>query len=115
MKHARKDYDRIQDPALKNRKKYKNVVHPIEEDEPVFLLRAKDPVAYKAVLYWANEAGKVGASSEIIDAARKQANLMKQWEPKNTRPDLPEEKTDLDVQIPEDIDPIDSPEISDDE
>jgi len=34
MKHARSDYDRIQDPEGK-----------IPEDEPVFLLRACDPAA----------------------------------------------------------------------
>jgi len=44
MKHARKDYDRIQDPA-----------GLIPEDEPVFLLRAKDKFAPKIVRMWAHE------------------------------------------------------------
>lgn len=42
MKHARDDYNRIQDPA-----------HLIPEDEPVFLLRGKDKYAAEAVLLYA--------------------------------------------------------------
>ena len=42
MFHARKDYNRIQDPENK-----------IPEDEPVFLLRAQDIVAAEVVRYWA--------------------------------------------------------------
>lgn len=39
MKHARKDYDRFQDPANK-----------IPEDEPVMLFRAQDQYAVDALL-----------------------------------------------------------------
>lgn len=39
MRHARKDYERFQDPEGK-----------IPNDEPVFLLRAKDKYAAEAVL-----------------------------------------------------------------
>lgn len=42
MIHARQDYMRIQDPENK-----------IAEDEPVFLLRAKDAIAPHAVRRWA--------------------------------------------------------------
>lgn len=42
MKHAREDYDRIQDP-----------LGLIPEDEPVFLLRAQDRLACQAVAYYA--------------------------------------------------------------
>ena len=42
MKHARKDYNRIQDPENK-----------IPEDEPVFLLRGKDPFAATVVRTYA--------------------------------------------------------------
>lgn len=43
MKHARADYDRIQDPA-----------GLIPENEPVFLLRAQDQTAAKTVMFWAS-------------------------------------------------------------
>jgi hypothetical protein len=42
MIHARKDYDRIQDPALGDPSLLGEGCSPIGEDEPVFLLRAKD-------------------------------------------------------------------------
>ena len=42
MKHARKDYDRIQDPALGDPSLLGEGCSPIAEDEPVFLIRAKD-------------------------------------------------------------------------
>ena len=41
MIHARKDYNRIQDPAQK-----------IPEDEPVFLLRAQDRTAAEVLRFW---------------------------------------------------------------
>ncbi len=43
MIHARPDYNRIQDPD-----------NLIPDDEPVFLLRAKDRTAPAAVDAWAN-------------------------------------------------------------
>ena len=42
MKHARKDYNRIQDPENK-----------IPADEPVFIVRAQDPLAADVMRYWA--------------------------------------------------------------
>ena len=42
MKHARQDYNRIQDPAIENPELLAPGTSPIAEDEPVFLLRAKD-------------------------------------------------------------------------
>ena len=43
MLHARKDYNRIQDPENK-----------IGEDEPVFIVRAQDMFAIKAMQAWAD-------------------------------------------------------------
>ncbi|MEE8262705.1 MAG: hypothetical protein V3R83_09610 [Gammaproteobacteria bacterium] len=81
MKHARKDYDRIQDPA-----------GLIGEDEPVFLLRAKDTVAPKAVRAWADLADAAGASRVIVLAAIAQSERMERWQAENGRkvPDMPE-------------------------
>ncbi len=69
MKHARSDYDRIQDPA-----------GLIPDDEPVFLLRGQDAVAPGVVENWARAAGAIGASSEIVTAAFRQASEMRVWQ-----------------------------------
>ena len=53
MKHARADYDHIQDPT-----------GHIPADEPVFLLRAGDMNAPNAVRHWAHQAWANGASRE---------------------------------------------------
>lgn len=52
MRHARKDYDRIQDPALTDPSLALGST-PIAEDEPVFLLRASDDLAPEVVREWA--------------------------------------------------------------
>jgi len=69
MFHARKDYNRIQDPEGK-----------IPEDEPVFLLRGQDVTAPEVVEYWADLAAARGASNEIVMAAREQSLRMKDWQ-----------------------------------
>lgn len=80
MKHARADYDRIQDPA--------NI---IPEDEPVFLLRASDTVAPDTVRSWAMRAKSIGASDEIVKAAVMQASRMDAWQIQHSSkvPDMP--------------------------
>jgi hypothetical protein len=77
MKHAREDYNRIQDPA-----------GLIGEDEPVFLIRATDKIGWAAVEAWANLAEAAGASHEIIDLARHHAKRMRGW-PNQHIPDIP--------------------------
>lgn len=81
MKHARKDYNRFQDPENK-----------IPEDEPVFLLRAQDTIAPSVVEVWSIAAHKVGASPEIVEAAYKHAQEMRKWQEKHGSkvPDMPE-------------------------
>lgn len=81
MKHARVDYDRIQDPA-----------GLIGEDEPVFLLRAKDVVAAKAVRAWAALAAVAGADLLMVNASLVQADRMEFWQEINSCkvPDMPE-------------------------
>jgi hypothetical protein len=68
MKHARADYQRIQDPA-----------GIIPEDEPVFLLRAQDPAAPSALRAWADKNLMLGGSVELSDSARAHAVLMENW------------------------------------
>lgn len=78
MKHAREDYNRIQDPH-----------GLIPEDEPVFLLRAQDQLACKAVAYYASLCTMVQAP-EVAAKARAHSSLMASW-PKKKVPDLPAE------------------------
>ncbi|MHB1870843.1 MAG: hypothetical protein ACYCT1_08315 [Steroidobacteraceae bacterium] len=81
MKHAREDYQRIQDPAKL-----------IPEDEPVFLLRGQDAAALAAVEEWVNEAGRLGASPAMIGSAQAQADRMRQWQREHGGhvPDMPD-------------------------
>ena len=69
MKHARPDYDRIQDPA-----------GLIPDDEPVFLLRGQDMAAPETVEVWALKVESLGASNKIVTAAFEQAARMRIWQ-----------------------------------
>ena len=81
MKHAREDYDRIQDPA-----------GLIPENEPVFLIRGQDLAAPEALRAYAVLAHSKGASIELVAATLGHARQMEAWQrlvaPKI--PDLPE-------------------------
>lgn len=72
MIHARDDYNRIQDPA-----------HLIPEDEPVFLLRAKDRYAAEAVLLYAQNILEdelaTPAAIAIAERASEWANEMRRY------------------------------------
>ena len=72
MKHAREDYNRIQDPA-----------GLIGEDGPVFLLRAKDKTAPNIVRKWAMEQVNQGSEDPCIEVALKWADVMEEWQKKN--------------------------------
>jgi hypothetical protein len=75
MRHARPDYDRIQDPLGK-----------IPLDEPVFLLRAQDEHAPVAVRAYADAVEAAGGDAEIIRRSREQADRMDAW-PTRKAPD----------------------------
>ena len=81
MKHARKDYDRIQDPA-----------GLIPQDEPVFLIRGQDEVGPEVLRCWATLAELAGADREIISKVMDHAEAMERWQIQHRRkiPDLPE-------------------------
>lgn len=79
MKHARKDYDRIQDPSNK-----------IPTDEPVFLLRAQDLSAPATLRFWAAENLQRGGSAEGSRLACEQAAAMERWPTKKVM-DMPED------------------------
>lgn len=85
MRHASRDYDRIQDPA-----------GLIPADEPVFLLRGKDRAAPGTVRFWADAALALGADGELTSLAYDQAAAMEAWQAEHGGgqvPDLPAEPT----------------------
>lgn len=69
MKHARPDYNRIQDPAGK-----------IPEDEPVFLLRGQDKAAPGAVRAYAEILESMGGDPVLVRQSREQAKRMEEWQ-----------------------------------
>lgn len=80
MKHAREDYNRIQDPEGK-----------IPENEPVFLLRGQDLAAPAILREYAMTAHAMGASDDLVLRTLHQARLMEAWQREVARktPDLP--------------------------
>ncbi len=89
MKHARKDYDRIQDPH-----------NWIPDDEPVFLIRGQDAVAPDILDQYASTLnirfGAFPGVEEIVEAVKQHANEMRIWQ-KNVKvkiPDIPHEPGD---------------------
>lgn|SRR5574343_1032643 len=116
MRHARKDYDRIQDLAevcqwlsesfsqddvrevertgperiirlLEARYQFDRTVMPIPIDEPVFLLRGQDKIASSTVAFWAGEALSAGADGVTCSKAVDWAETMAMWPIKKT-PDM---------------------------
>lgn len=68
MRHARPDYNRIQDLSGK-----------IPADEPVFLLRGQDKLAADTVRFWAFAAERKKLDPEMIHIARAHAAIMESW------------------------------------
>lgn len=83
MKHARKDYARIQDPA-----------GLIPYDEPVMLFRAQDRHAAMTVRYYADLlADDPAVAPEMVESVREWAVKMNEW-PNKKVPDLPRKMND---------------------
>lgn len=77
MKHARADYDRIQDPA-----------GLIPVDEPVLLFRAQDKhFEMVATLYYVL-VERDGGDPKIVEAVKRHIDLAKAW-PVRKSPDMP--------------------------
>lgn len=76
MKHARDDYNRIQDPWGR-----------IHGDEPVFLIRGQDQVGAQAVRVWADLNEGCGGDPALTSLARQHADRMDAW-PKKKPADL---------------------------
>ncbi|WP_372775637.1 hypothetical protein [Mangrovibacterium sp.] len=78
MKHARADYNRIQDPENK-----------IPANEPVFLLRAQDKFAPELLLRWAAKLRLDGGQPAMAEMVENHAQEMIEWQKKTVKiPDL---------------------------
>ena len=82
MIHARKDYDRIQDPSGK-----------IAEDEPVILFRAHDALAPVMIAKYVELLRMHHAEQHMIDTNIVHELRMRQWQRINRckLPDMPED------------------------
>lgn len=81
MLHARTDYDaRIQDSDSL-----------IPANEPVFLIRAQDPLSEIVLKNYADLHELIGGPSELADTVREHANRMALWKNKKELADAPEE------------------------
>lgn len=69
MKHARDDYNRIQDPSGK-----------IPADEPVFLIRGQDMAGPQALREYAKAASALGASTKLVTLVLDHAKRMEEWQ-----------------------------------
>lgn len=85
MRHLRKDWDSIQPTSGTT---------GIREDEPVFLLRAKDPVAALVVAYWADLAADSGTDEITCSRVHEWSQEMHAYRlkhfPDKKFPDVPE-------------------------
>ena len=82
MRHARPDYNRIQDPE-----------GLIPEHEPVFLLRGQDKLAPAALRAYAAFAKSLDLDPVLIRLVKDQALRMENWQDREAAklPDLPPE------------------------
>ena len=72
MKHSRKDYMRIQDPA-----------NLIPDDEPVFLLRGQDVNAIRTLIFYRNLLGGGEESADMkfmIDSLESHITAFRNWQ-----------------------------------
>lgn len=79
MKHAREDYNHIQDPSGK-----------IPADEPVFLLRGQDKIAPQLLVEWANLLEAMGGDQDMANKVRNHAMEMLKWQ-RDKRMKIPDE------------------------
>lgn len=130
MLHLRSDYDAIQPWPLKRPHLMKingkvlpphpetghheyadgDVVEPIiPDDEPVFLLRASDPVASETVRAWADFASRAGAESLLVLAVLDWADRMDDYHAQKAArsgfiskaaPDVPADRLRYQVTVP---------------
>ena len=83
MRHLRSDYDVVQDVSALSlgdlRRLEEKRPTSIGVDEPVFLLRGKDPSAATAVRAWANDVEDRGGDKLLVARVRAWAAEMAAW------------------------------------
>ena len=82
MKHARIDYDRIQDPA-----------GLIPADEPVFLIRGQDKLAVATMIFYANLAKSMGVEDDLVGLVEQHIDAVEAWQQLigSKMPDVPQD------------------------
>jgi len=92
MIHARKDYNRFQDPALENPELLGEGSTPIGEDEPVFLLRARDEHFQRMLMFYVLLVEEDN-SSDMVSAVMAHKKLSREWQTRHgtKTPDMPKE------------------------
>ena len=80
MKHAREDYNRIQDPENK-----------IPKDEPVCLFRGQDVFITKVLAYYISLVAESGGDQKIIESLSNHIKEIIKWQGSNFAklPDMP--------------------------
>lgn len=88
MRHARPDYERLQDPE-----------GIIPDNEPVFVIRGQDKVAPGVLRFYADQAARAGAEPDLVNAVRHHALEMERWQMENGSkvPDLPREHEEVPI------------------
>ena len=92
MIHARKDYQRFQDPAVDDPTLLGEGCTPIAEDEPVMLFRAKDKHFLNVLIdYFHHLRMDPNVDKKMLDAIAEHSNLAAEWQNKNgtKTPDIP--------------------------
>jgi len=92
MIHSRKDYMRIQDPALDDRNLLSQGSTPIAEDEPVLLLRAQDLHFIGVINNYRSRLVAEGGHEGMVESLDHLFNLAVNWRNTHTvkSPDIPE-------------------------
>lgn len=85
MIHARKDYDRIQDPAVNDESLLSDGSSPIKIDEPVFLIRAQDVCFESTVRAWMQFHSELGGDPFMSEALANHLQLASEWQSRNGR------------------------------
>lgn len=83
MIHARSDYNRIQDPAVADPGLLAIGSSAIGEDEPVFLLRAKDQAFATAVSAWIKSHLAAGGDRSMVSAMALHLERVVEWQSRN--------------------------------
>jgi hypothetical protein len=92
LKHARPDYNRIQDPALQDPLLLGAGSTPIGEDEPVMLFRAQDRLFISVLHHYAARLqNTVGVDPAMVEAVERQIEAARTWQAEHgcKTPDIP--------------------------